>query len=80
MTRSATVRTRVDDPDLVANAVRPDNTPEMHTRVEDDAVVTRIERDTTGGLRTTLDDYTVNVTVATEVVQHAHRFDESNHE
>ncbi|MEE6209769.1 KEOPS complex subunit Pcc1 [Salarchaeum sp. III] len=74
MTRNATVRTRVEHPELVANAVRPDNTAQMRTDVRDESVVTHIERPTVGGLRTTLDDYTVNVTVASEVAQHAHRF------
>jgi len=73
MTRTATVRTEVADPELVAASVRPDNTDEMQTRVEDGAVVTRIERDDTGGLQSTVDDYVVNLTVASEVAQHAHR-------
>lgn len=73
-THVATVRTRVTDPELVAAAVRPDNTTEMHTQVDGDAVVTRIERENAGGLRTTVDDYTVNVTVATEIAQHANEF------
>lgn len=80
MTRTATIRTVVERPEQVAAAVRPDNTPQMETQVTGDAVVTRIERDTTGGLRTTVDDYTVNVTVATEVAQHATNFNQSNHE
>jgi len=54
----------------------------METRVERDeasssgesgTVVTRIERDDTAGLASTLDDYVVNVTVATEVAEHAER-------
>ncbi|WP_232701534.1 KEOPS complex subunit Pcc1 [Halobacterium wangiae] len=78
MTRTATVRTDVADPEVVARSVRPDNTTEMETRVErdgadDGTVVTRIERDDTAGLASTLDDYVVNVTVATEVAQHAER-------
>ena len=73
MTRTATVRTDVADPEVVARSVRPDNTTEMETRVEDGVVVTRIERDDTAGLSSTLDDYVVNVTVATEVAQHAER-------
>ncbi|GGM66715.1 tRNA threonylcarbamoyladenosine modification (KEOPS) complex Pcc1 subunit [Halarchaeum rubridurum] len=72
-TRRATVRTTHDDADLVARAVRPDNTDSMTTRVEGDAVVTTVERDDTGGLRATTDDYVVNVTVASEVAQHAKR-------
>lgn len=73
MTRTATVRTDVDDPDLVASAVRPDNTEEMETQVADGVVVTRIGRNDTGGLQSTVDDYVVNLTVATEVAQHANR-------
>ena len=36
-------------------------------------IVTEIERETTGGLQTSVDDYVVNVDVATEVVQCAKR-------
>jgi tRNA threonylcarbamoyladenosine modification (KEOPS) complex Pcc1 subunit len=46
--------------------VRPDNTAELTTRVEDGTVVTAIERETTSGLRSTLDDYLVNLQVAHE--------------
>lgn len=85
-TRSATIRTRLQDAEIVAAALRPDNTPEIDTRVEtgdsrvevDDSrkpgiVTTTIERETTGGLRTTVDDYVVNLAVAHEVVQAANR-------
>ena len=78
-TRRATIRTRLDDADTVAAAVRPDNTPEIDTRVESgeesgpDAVVTTVSRETTGGLQTTVDDYVVNLTVARRVVQTAKR-------
>ena len=64
MKRTATVRTTHDDADIVAAALRPDNTAEMSTRVDGDAVVTTIERGSTGGLRTTADDYLANLTVA----------------
>lgn len=69
MNSTATVRTTHDRPEVVAAAIRPDNTDEMATRVETDAdgtgaVVTTIERDSTGGLRTTVDDYVTNLTVA----------------
>ncbi len=53
----------------VANAVRPDNTDSMSTTVEESAVETRIERETTGGLQTTVDDYIVNLGVATAVIE-----------
>lgn len=85
MTRRAVVRTSHDRPDVVAAAIAPDNTDEMTTRVELDAVgddggddgagagtvVTTIERDSTGGLRTTVDDYVSNVTVAQRVLDDA---------
>jgi hypothetical protein len=64
----ATVRTDHGSPTVaerVAGAVRPDNTAEMVTRVDDATVVTTIEREATGGLHATVDDYVVNLTVAT---------------
>ena len=67
--KRAEIRTELDRPALVAAAVTPDNTPEMTTTVEGDAVVTRIERETTGGLRSTVDDYVVDLDVATTVAQ-----------
>ncbi|MDH5020999.1 KEOPS complex subunit Pcc1 [Halobacterium rubrum] len=72
MTRTATVRTEVADPELVAACVQPDNTTEMTTEVADgSAVVTRIEREDTAGLQSTVDDYVVNLTVAAEVAETA---------
>ncbi len=62
--KRATIRTTHDDPALVAAAVTPDNTASMNTRVEGDCVVTTIQRETTGGLRSTVDDYVVNCSVA----------------
>ncbi|PSP55212.1 KEOPS complex Pcc1-like subunit [Halobacteriales archaeon QS_1_67_19] len=84
MTRSATIRTELSAAEIVANAVRPDNTSEIDTRVEpasdgDDAVVTTVERETTGGLRTTVDDYVVNLAVAQQVVQAANRHADTTH-
>ncbi|WP_135304506.1 KEOPS complex subunit Pcc1 [Haloarcula amylovorans] len=61
----------------VAAAVSPDNTDEMTTRVEDDAVVTTVERDSTGGLQSTVDDYVVNLRVAAQL---ADQPTQSNHE
>jgi hypothetical protein len=65
--RRATIRTVHDRPATIAAAIAPDNTAEMSTRVEGDAVVTTIERETTGGLRTTVDDYVSNLTVAQQM-------------
>jgi tRNA threonylcarbamoyladenosine modification (KEOPS) complex Pcc1 subunit len=50
----------------------------MTTRVADGAVVTTIEREDAAGLRSTLDDYVVNLRVATAVAQHADRFADRN--
>jgi tRNA threonylcarbamoyladenosine modification (KEOPS) complex Pcc1 subunit len=71
--KRAVVRTRLPDAERVAAAVRPDNTAELTTRVEDGAVVTTIERETTSGLRATLDDYLVNLGVAETTGTHADR-------
>ena len=73
--RRATIRTEHDDPARIARAIRPDNTDEMTTEVEGDAVVTRIERGTTGGLHATVDDYVVNLDVANTVAQCGRRMD-----
>ncbi|RQG98180.1 KEOPS complex subunit Pcc1 [Natrarchaeobius oligotrophus] len=89
MSRRATIRTIHDDPELVARALGPDNTDEMETVVEsaeerasdDDErggeVVTRIERDSTTGLHSTVDDYVVNLAVAVDVA-HAGRAEQSD--
>jgi hypothetical protein len=71
--RRATVRTAHDAPAVVAAALRPDNTDEMATEVDGDRVVTTVERPTTGGLQSTVDDYVVNLTVAERVAQCANR-------
>jgi len=78
--RRATLRTELADADAIAAALAPDNTPEMSTQVEDGTVVTTIERETTGGLQSTIDDYVVNLSVAEQVVQTANRSDQTNHE
>ncbi|MFW6320407.1 MAG: KEOPS complex subunit Pcc1 [Halohasta sp.] len=53
----------------VARAVEPDNTDSMSTAVDGSIVETRIQRETTGGLETTVDDYVVNVGVAAAVIE-----------
>ncbi|WP_123533073.1 KEOPS complex subunit Pcc1 [Halosimplex salinum] len=65
--RRATITTTHGDEDeaaRVAAALAPDNTAEMATRVDGDAVVTTVDRKTTNGLRSTVDDYVVNCRVA----------------
>ncbi|WP_299264765.1 KEOPS complex subunit Pcc1 [Halorientalis sp.] len=54
---------------MVAAAVAPDNTDEMATTVDGETVRTVIERESTGGLHATVDDYVVNCTVADELTQ-----------
>jgi hypothetical protein len=65
MTRTATISTEHDSDERAAMvALAPDNTDEMDTRVDGARVVTDIERPTTGGLQSTVDDYVVNVRIA----------------
>lgn len=72
----ATLRTTHTEPETVAAAITPDNTPEMRTRVEGGQVVTTIARDSPGGLRSTVDDYVVNLGVADSIADE-HRSDTS---
>lgn len=68
--RHATIRTRhgtADGARAVARSLTPDNTAEMETRVEGEMVVTTIERPTTGGLHSNVDDYVVNLDVAAQL-------------
>ncbi len=51
----------------VAAALGPDNTDEMDTAVDDATVTTTIHRSSTGGLQATVDDYVVNLQVATRL-------------
>ena len=76
--RAATIRTKSEDAEILASSVRPDNTPEIDTQVDDNRIITTIERETTGGLRTTIDDYVVNLAVAQEIVQTANRHADAN--
>ncbi|WP_436927257.1 KEOPS complex subunit Pcc1 [Halosimplex amylolyticum] len=65
--RRATITTTHGDEDAamrVAASLAPDNTAEMTTCVDGDAVVTTVTRERTGGLRSTVDDYVVNCRVA----------------
>jgi hypothetical protein len=63
----ATITTVHEDAATVAAALRPDNTDEMTTESTDGHVETRIARETTAGLQSTVDDYLVNLQVATNV-------------
>ena len=70
-TRTATVRTTHADAALVAAALAPDETDSMATRVDGDAIECVVERPTTGGLRSTVDDHVVNLRVADRLVERA---------
>jgi hypothetical protein len=61
-----TIRTRHGDPETVAAALRPDDTDAMRTATDGGAVVTTIERGAAAGLRSTADDYLVNLIVAAD--------------
>jgi hypothetical protein len=78
--RRAEIRTTHGTPvvaERIAATLRPDNTDEMDTRVEDDAVVTTVERPSTSGLQSTVDDYVVNLRVAAQLTTNT---TESNYE
>ncbi|QLH77697.1 KEOPS complex Pcc1-like subunit [Halosimplex rubrum] len=65
MRRATITTTHGDDAARrVAAALAPDNTAEMETRTEGEAVVTTVTRAGTSGLRSTVDDYVVNCRVA----------------
>ena len=68
--RRATIRTQHEDANAVAAAISPDNTEEMTTTVDGHHVETVIERSTTGGLQTSVDDYLVNLAVAERTRTH----------
>ncbi|HET7323871.1 MAG TPA: KEOPS complex subunit Pcc1, partial [Halococcus sp.] len=65
--RRAQLRTESSAPEIVAAALVPDNTEEMKTKVDGDTIETTVMRETTGGLRSTVDDYVVNLSVAERV-------------
>jgi hypothetical protein len=68
--RRARITTTHDDAEQaakVAAALAPDNTAEMETTVDGETVRTTIERETTGGLHATVDDYVVNCSIATRL-------------
>ncbi|ELZ37389.1 hypothetical protein C471_12921 [Halorubrum saccharovorum DSM 1137] len=69
--RTATVRTTHADAPLVAAALAPDETDSMTTRVDGDAIECVVERPTTGGLQSTVDDHVVNLRVADRLVERA---------
>lgn len=62
--KRARIETHTEHAPAVAASIRPDNTPEITTRTDGDTVITVIERETTSGLRATVDDYLVNLSVA----------------
>jgi len=69
--RQATIRTTHHAADLIAGALAPDDTESTAVAADGDTVVCHIERPTTGGLRSTVDDYVVNLRVAARIVERA---------
>ena len=78
--RHAEIRTTHGNPELVAAAVAPDDTEEMDTWVEGKTVRMTVERETTGGLASTVDGYVVNLSVADRTVQHASEYARHTHD
>lgn len=64
-----TIRSSVAHPNAVAKAIQPDNTTDVQTTVEDGQVVTRLRRTSASSLEATIDDYLLNLDVATHVAQ-----------
>ncbi len=68
--RRARIRTTHADAETaqaIAASLEPDNTAEMETSVDGTTVTTTIDRETTGGLQSTADDYVVNLEVAAQL-------------
>jgi tRNA threonylcarbamoyladenosine modification (KEOPS) complex Pcc1 subunit len=61
------IETEHKEAQKIALAVAPDNTEEMETRVEEERVVTRIEREDVESAGATADDYLRNLVVADEL-------------
>jgi hypothetical protein len=81
--KRARLRTESTNAKIVAASLVPDNTNEMETQVDGDTIETLVTRETTGGLRSTVDDYVVNLSVAERVVQTAteqQKTNDPNHE
>jgi hypothetical protein len=72
--RTARLRTTHADADAVAAALRPDNTDSIEMVVEGETLSTTVERGTTGGLQSTVDDAVVNLTVADAVIDTARNY------
>jgi hypothetical protein len=77
--KRARLRTESGRPEVVAGALTPDNTDEMKTTVDGDIIETAFERERTGGLRSTVDDYVVNLSVAERVVRIANEHNNTRH-
>ncbi|RDI70834.1 KEOPS complex subunit Pcc1 [Halopelagius longus] len=72
--RTARLRTTHEAADAVAESLRPDNTDSIRMVVEGETLTTTVERETTGGLQSTVDDAVVNLTVADAVIDTARNY------
>ncbi|ERG94522.1 KEOPS complex subunit Pcc1 [Haloquadratum walsbyi] len=70
VSRTAQLETTHTDIEVVAAALRPDNTASMSMTVDKSAetLQTTITRETTGGVQSTVDDTIVNLTVADAII------------
>lgn len=69
-TRRARIETDHGDRETaaaIAAALAPDNTAAIQSELDGSRLVTTIERDNTGGLQSTVDDYVVNLQVAAQL-------------
>ena len=59
------------DPRTVAEALEPDDTAEMTSQLDGEVFETHVERESVGGLRSTIDDHVINLGVALRVARSA---------
>lgn len=64
--KRATVETTHAGASILAAALSPDHTEDIETTVEEQTIRTAVTRSSTGSLQATVDDYLVNLIVATE--------------
>ena len=64
-----TIASGKDKIDTIASSLSPDNMPNMEVEIIDDGVVTYITTEKLGSLIATLDDYLMNVKVASDVCE-----------
>jgi hypothetical protein len=66
--RTVRIETPHPRPDALAAALRPDNTDDVRSWVDDGVLMTEIARDSTGSLAQTADDYVRNLRVGAQLL------------